>query len=469
MAANFLLFSIVVLVLLWPAGAAVGQGSRPRHEAPSAAQSSPPGSTGPELSLEEAVNLTKPGVVTVIGRKIRERNVRPFPGPFGRPFFFEPPAVDRAAAGIIWDREGYILTSQLAVDGAETIAVILESGRELEAELVGADFLSGLGLLKLSEPGNYSFLTMGDPDEVKLGDDLILIGYSARMGQTVTFGKLAGRGRQLPGLGSESHLEINTRFFPGSGGGPLIDRRGRVVGINFINLPDLDVMGYAIPAPVVAQIAEQLKSKGLVDRGQLRVLTQTMTEDLAKGFGIKEAKGALVSEVVKGSMAEKAGLKPGDIIVEIDGREITSPIELERAFLYRPAGQEVTAEFYRNGQLTSLKIPVERLENRFQDLMSGPAGSAFPDLGLTFKEIPEAAARRLKLPFGSLYVDQVAADSPADEAGVMVQDIIMEVNRQGFASRNEFRRLLSESPKGDPVLLWIRRGDRNMFIQVENR
>ncbi|MDR1607706.1 MAG: DegQ family serine endoprotease [Deltaproteobacteria bacterium] len=448
----------------------------------------PPAGLATLPSVAPVVDKVKPAVVNIFtvktfnsrrgprGRFPNRNTPQPGPNfPFPPDIFDDffgfpqaPPQVFRERAlgsGFIFDKEGYIITNNHVVEGADEIKVKLDDKQEIAAEVVGRDPKTDLALIKLSKPGNYPFVKFGDSDNVRIGDWLVAIGNPFGLEHTVTTGILSARGRAIGAGPYDDFLQTDASINPGNSGGPLLNLNGEVVGINTMIIAGGNGIGFAIPSKLARKIVDQLKSRGQVERGWIGVVIQPLTQEMLKNFGVEDANGALVSDVVKDTPASRAGLKHGDIIVEFDGQPIKEFAELTSVVADTPVGKVVNVIVIRDKKRQTLKLTVDRLVDD-SDSGSGSESSSV-DLGLTMREISPDLAQRLNVQENyGLLVEQVAPNSLADVAGVKARDIILEVNAKPVKTIQEFNAAIRSHPKEQPILLWLRRGERTLYCPV---
>ncbi|MDR1394665.1 MAG: DegQ family serine endoprotease [Deltaproteobacteria bacterium] len=436
-------------------------------------------------SVAPVVDKAKPAVVNIFTVKTIQRRgprgrspSRPAPRPevpvppenldefFGFPQ--SPPEVFRERAlgsGFIFDQEGFIITNNHVVEGADEIKVKLDDRREIDAEIVGRDPKTDLALIKLKQNGSYPYIKFGSSDNIRIGDWLVAIGNPFGLEHTVTTGILSARGRAIGAGPYDDFLQTDASINPGNSGGPLLDLDGDVVGINTMIYAGSNGIGFAIPSKIAGRIIEQLKNKGYVERGWIGVVIQPLTQDLTKTFGVDSTNGALIGDVLPDTPASRAGLRHGDIVVEFDGKSIGEYGELTAAVADTQVGKEVTLIVVRDKKKTPLKLTVARLEDEQSDNAGQTSGVL--DLGLTVREISPETAKRMNIEPTGLLVEQVAENSLAAESGVKVRDIILEIDQKPVKTLQEYNAFLRSHPKGEPVLLWIKRGERTMYSLVK--
>ena len=366
-------FILALIVLVFFLEACGGQVS---STTPSASTTPPPvvkasfddsgGSTMPVTSYADVVSRVAPAVVT-IHSQLRVRAPQQFPfmdDTAFQDFFGErgdvprPPAETRRpsalGSGVIVSADGYILTNHHVIDGAEQIKVDLNDNRSLDAKLVGSDPPSDLAVLKI-DATNLPVLPLGDSERVRVGDVVLAIGNPLGIGQTVTMGIISAKSRQT-GLSDgsfEDFLQTDAPINQGNSGGALVSTNSELVGINSQILSPSGGsigIGFAIPSNMARRVMEQLIQTGKVRRGQLGVLAQKVTTDVAAKLGLKEAKGVVVAQVQAGSAAERAGLRQGDVITSLNGVEVNDPNTFRNAVASTQPGAEVTMTVMRNGR-----------------------------------------------------------------------------------------------------------------------
>ncbi len=263
-------------------------------------------------------------------------------------------------SGFIYDREGFIITNNHVVEGAEEIKVKLDDGREFTARVVGRDQRTDLALLKISTPAkDLPTLPLGDSDRTRVGDWVLAIGNPFGLEHTVTQGIISATGRAIGAEPYSNFLQTDAPINPGNSGGPLVNLRGEVIGINSSILASGQGIGFAIPSTMARKVIDQLKARGKVVRGWIGLMAQPVTPELAQALGLKEPKGVLVGDLAPGGPAEAAGIKRQDVITAFDGQEINRMDDLPKAAAENPVGKRVEVRIIRGGKPMILTVTVK--------------------------------------------------------------------------------------------------------------
>jgi Do/DeqQ family serine protease len=376
-------------------------------------------------------------------------------------------------SGVIVQPDGHILTNEHVIDGAEDIKVDLANRQTYSARVIGADAPSDLAVLKITA-GGLPVLELGDSDAVRVGDVCLAVGNPLGVGETVTSGIISAKQRAT-GLSSgsfEDFLQTDAPINRGNSGGALVNTRGELIGINSQILSSTGAsigIGFAIPSNMARNVMDQLVGKGKVRRGMLGVGIQPLTSDLASGLGLKDVRGVLVNSVTPGGPGEKAGLKPGDVIVKLNGKDVNDPNILRNEIARTEPGTEVTLTIERNGMQQDIRAKLGELASEAarasgQDQGGGPGGAK---LGLGVAPINPQTAAELGLPSTTqgLVVESVDPGGPAARAGLQAGDVILEVNRQKVRAPDDMQRALGASGNRSPLLLVDRNG-QTLFVAV---
>ena len=376
-------------------------------------------------------------------------------------------------SGVIVTTDGYILTNNHVVEGADEITVELTDDRTLSAKLVGTDKPSDLALLKVSG-SDFHAMALGNSDAVRVGDVVLAVGNPLGVGQTVTMGIISAKGRStiVGDGGYEDFLQTDAPINHGNSGGALVNTKGELVGINsqILSTSEGNIgIGFAIPANMAKNVMEQLRTKGRVTRAQLGVTVQGITPDLASSLGLKQTTGALVSGVTAGSAAERAGVKRGDVIESFNGQPVHDTNTLRNRVA--EAGPGTTADLLINREggekHLSLKLDEKEAEKSARRSDSEPGSEDKASLGVSVAPLTPELATRLGAPkdVHGLVVEDVNPDGRAADAGVRRGDIIAEVNRQPVRSVDDLKAALKRS-SDRPVLMLIIRQGSDLFMTV---
>lgn len=463
---NFLviLFPSLIIILLFTLLGCKDRGSNTKY-------------IGFPQSFADLVEKVKPAVVNISTEKTVRIPGSPFRHFFGdEPFgdffkwFFED-IPDRElkqqslGSGFIIDKEGYIITNNHVVEGADEIKVKLADGREFKAKVVGRDPKTDLALIKITTLfKDLPVLTFGDSDKIRVGDWVLAIGNPFGLEHTVTQGIISATGRVIGAGPYDNFLQTDAPINPGNSGGPLINLEGEVIGINTAIIATGQGIGFAIPSNLAKNVIAQLKEKGKVVRGWLGVSVQSITPEIAASMGLKDVSGALVTDVISGSPADIAGIKRGDVIVSFNGKEVKKMLDLPRIVAETPVGKSVEIKIIRDGKEHVLSATIsEQKEGRltFKGLSVGE------QLGMGVHDITPDLARRLNLKdrIGVVVVD-VLPNSLADDAGIQVGDVIKEINRNPVKNLKDYERLLERVSRDKPLLLLIKRGNQSLYVSV---
>jgi serine protease Do len=394
----------------------------------------------------------------------------PFDNFFGPFFKGNPPEgfVQRGVgSGFIISRDGYILTNNHVIEGADQIKVKLSTGAEYKAQVMGRDAKTDLALIKIKGASDLTPLALGNSDNLKVGNWVVAIGSPFGLEQTVTAGIVSAKGRVIGAGPYDNFIQTDASINPGNSGGPLVNLQGEVVGINTAIVAEGQGIGFAIPINMAKEIASQLREKGRVSRGWLGVMIQEVTPELAKSFGLKENKGALVAQVEPGSPAEKAGIEKGDIILQFDGKPLSESKDLPRLVAETPTGKTVSLKLWREGKTVDLSLKVGELEDKtVRTEGSSPSNS----LGVVVRDMTPEIANELGIrKSAGAVVMEVAPESPAAEAGIQKGDIIREVNRKPVKNADDFVQKVEKAKGQEPILFSIQRGKNHLFAAVTQK
>ncbi len=374
-------------------------------------------------------------------------------------------------SGFIISPNGYILTNNHVVAGADKITVKLSDGRVFKAKVIGRDPLSDVAVIKIKAK-HLPTIPLGDSDKLKVGEWVIAIGNPFGLSQTVTVGVVSAKGRSGIGLNDyEDFIQTDAAINPGNSGGPLINIYGQAVGMNtaiYSKSGGFMGIGFAIPINMVKIIKDQLIKYGKVTRGWLGVVIQNVTEDLAQEFGLPEPEGALVSQVEKDSPAYRAGIKAGDVIIYYNGKKVKNISELRNMVALTKPGTWVKIIVMRNGHQKTLRVKIGELSSANTHFIPrGVTHKLLNELGFNVQNLTPDLAEQFGYKIGQgVLISQVQAGSPADQAGLKPGDLIMEVNRHRVHNVRQFFRALALSAKTKRFLFMVRSGQFNRFVAI---
>jgi serine protease Do len=395
------------------------------------------------------------------------------PSPFEqfRRFFGEIPREYKQhglGSGVIVSPDGYILTNNHVVGGAEEIHVTLMDKREFTAKVIGKDPKTDLALIKINTKDPLPSAQLGDSATTQVGDWVIAIGNPFGFSLTVTAGIVSAKGRILGG-NYDDFIQTDASINPGNSGGPLFNDRGQVIGINtaiYSSTGANNGIGFAIPIDMARNVMEQLKAHGRVIRGWLGVEIQQVTPDLAQSFGLSKPEGALVASVAKDGPAEKAGLQRGDIVVAFNGHPVREEHELPAMVAETSVGTKVPLDILRNGKKMTLEVKIGELKE--QQVASAKSEEGGGNWGMAVRDITPDIAQQLHLQRDKgVVIQRVAPDSPAAEAGLQQGDIVLEVNRKKVDDVKQFLADAEDAKKTKkPALLLVQRGNSTLYTVV---
>jgi len=396
---------------------------------------------------------------------------RGFPGPQG-------PGEPRGhrgggqGSGVIVSSDGYILTNNHVIDNAREVTVTLPDKREFKGKIVGTDPKTDLAVVKI---GGQSLptVTWGDASKLQVGEYVLAVGNPFGLNSTVTLGIVSALGRGRMGITQyEDFIQTDAAINPGNSGGALVNTRGELVGINtaiFSQSGGYQGVGFAVPTSMSKPVYESLIKTGKVVRGYLGIGIQDLNQDLAKSFRMKEAKGALVTDVKEDSPASQAGLKQGDVITSYQGSGVEDAIALQRMVTRTGVGTKVPVKVVRDGHEKELTITIGEQPDipKIAKAETGEKDYAFA--GVAVQDLDRDTAQELGIEGKTqgVIVTSVEPDSGAEKAGLMRGDVIREINRQPVKSVKEFEKLSSTVKKGENILILINRRGASLFLSAK--
>ncbi len=451
--------SLVILGLSLPAGAQQGPDFH-----------TPANFTELAKKVSPAVVNIRTVKVTQGGGRVFRHFQRPFGGgendPFGDFFekFFggEGPQRDfkqrSLGSGFIIDSAGYIVTNNHVIEDADQIVVKLDDGEEYEGEIVGRDPNTDLALIKIEAGRELPAIPMGDSANLDVGQWVVAIGSPFGLEYTVTAGIVSAKGRVIGSGPYDDFIQTDASINPGNSGGPLINMRGEVIGINTAIIASGQGIGFAVPVNMAKDVISQLRKHGEVTRGWLGVAIQDLNEEIAEYYGIEKSQGVLITEVFEGDPAYKAGIRPQDVLISVNGQKIDSTRELTRMVAGIGVGEKAKVTVIRNGKKETFSVRIaKRDESRL--ITQGPSEEKTgSELGIRVADLTPEIARRFNINDAQgVVVVEVASGSKAEAAGVVPGDIIKEINRKPVQSTKDYENTIDKVDKGEMIQLFIRR------------
>jgi serine protease Do len=378
--------------------------------------------------------------------------------------------------GFVIQKSGYILTNAHVIEGADDIRVRLSDERELTARLIGRDEHTDIALLKVDAGSDLAVTPLGNSDDVQIGEWVMAVGNPFGLDHTVTAGIISAKGRRdvRPG-GSQSgyydFIQTDASINPGNSGGPLINTRGEVIGINTAMNAQAQGIGFAIPINMAKVIAPMLQKFGKAPRSWMGVYPQSVTINLMKAFGLKERRGALVSDVVTDSPAAKAGLVAGDVIVDFDGHSIKRADDLMWLVATTPSGKRVPMTVNHKGATAKMEVTLQAAPEE----PTPPAPPKLPPghkspFGMTVSEISPGIARELGNPqLRGVVVMSVEPESPATESGLERGDIIVRVGDLPIGTLDDYAKAIRTVAHGDMLRILVKREGKNTWFAFQKR
>jgi len=359
-------------------------------------------------------------------------------------------------SGFIIDKEGYILTNNHVIEKAEEIKVKLSDKKTYDAQVVGRDPKTDLALIKIDADEDLPVARLGDSDKLEVGEWVIAIGNPFGLEHTVTAGIISAKGRVIGAGPYDDFLQTDASINPGNSGGPLFNLKGEVVGINTAIVAGGQGIGFAIPINMAKRLLPQLK-RGRVVYGYLGVYIQDLTPELARSFGLKEAKGVLISEVIPDSPAEKGGLRKGDVVLKYNGQEVENTYQFRKMVGRTPVGKKVKIQVLRKGREKSLTVTIGELKEREVAAARPKPEEEVDRWGLKVQDVTPEIADHLGLPDDEgVVISDLETGSPAQEAGLRRGDVIVEVEHHRIKDLRDYRKYINLYKKKRTLLLTVR-------------
>jgi serine protease Do len=468
--AGVLVLGIVAVSAIAPAAA----GQQPRQSA--AAAKTADNDADLSKAFESTTRLVAPAVVEIFSTSYA-------PGDGVVPRSADLVSKQRASgSGVIVDPNGYIITNAHVVRGAQRLRVelsTLDSGRSIlstrtrsvTAQVTGIDVETDLAVLKIEE-SQLPTMTFGDSDQLSAGQLVLAFGSPLGLQNSVSLGVISAVARQLEPESPMIYVQTDASINPGSSGGPLVDVRGRLVGINTLiasRAGGNDGLGFAVPSNIVRTVYEQIRKFGRVRRGDIGIRAQTVTQELASGLALSREYGVVLADVIPGSPAATAGLRTGDLVVSLDGKAMENGRQLQVNLYRRLIGDVVNLEILRDGQTLQVPVAMTERDDPFSSLSEAadPRENLVPRLGILAVTLDRRIAQMLpavRVQSGVVVASSVAGGIDAREGGLAVGDIVYAVNRKPVASVADLRTAVDAFKPGDPVVLHLERKGELLFL-----
>jgi len=455
------------------------------HSAPALKLADP--NEGPSRTgFAPVVKTVLPTVVNISSTKVVKRSQDDMFGPEMNPFFRQffgdessrqfrmPPQQQREqglGSGVIVTPDGYILTNNHVVDGATDIRVTLKDKREFKARVIGTDPRTDIAVLKIDATG-LPAIVIGDSSKVQVGDYALAVGDPFGVGQTVTMGIVSATGRANLGIEDyEDFIQTDAPINPGNSGGALINDRGELIGINTAIISHGSEgnqgIGFAVPVNLARNVMDEILKNGKVTRAYIGIVPQDVSPALAKAFGEKDLRGALVGDVSPNSPAQKSGLQRGDIILEVNGTPVTDANQLRMSISMMQPGADVKLKLMRNGSEREVSVKLGELPTKEASAKGKSQGSESSALsGVSVENLDSETARQVGVPANTqgVVVTDISPSSTAAGSGLQRGDVIQEVNHQPVKNTSDFERAVRNSK--EETLLLVNRQGNTMYVAV---
>lgn len=437
--------------------------------------------------FSQMVTEKLPSVVGILSTGPAPR-VQPGPVPQlppGLREFFGPQGPDTApqgpmrsqGSGFVISEDGYIVTNNHVIAGAEKIEVVLADERQIDAELVGTDPATDIALLKVSVEGDLPDVAWGSSGDLQIGEWVVAIGNPFGLGGTVTAGIVSARSRDINAGPYDDFIQTDAAINRGNSGGPLFNDSGDVIGVNtaiFSPTGGSVGIGFAVPSDVAQRIVDDLRENGSVERGWLGVTLQPVDDGLANAVGLDEAQGVLISEVTADSPAAEAGLQPGDVILQVAGEDVADPRAISFAVADLAIGSEAIFTLFREGQQIEETVTIGQRPDMMAAAptspeMMDPGDSSGPKIGVAVAPVTPQLRAQLGLPpeVGGLVIQSVSTDSPAARANLRAGDVIVEASGEAITDVGALRDAVAQAVEDDkPLLLRVYRAGGYAFVPL---
>lgn len=429
-------------------------------------------------AMAKVADQAKPAIVNISTTRMVKAQRHPFfDDPFFRRFFGDESQkqqkrkVANLGSGVIATSDGYILTNNHVIEGAEDILVKLSNNKEYKGKVVGTDKRTDLAVIQIDEK-NLSTIKWGDSDKLRVGEIVLAVGNPYGLNQTITMGIISALGRSGIGITDyEDFIQTDAAINPGNSGGALVNIKGELVGVNtaiFSTTGGYQGIGFAIPANMANSIMSSIINQGKVVRGWLGVHIQPLTPELVKQFNLQDDKGVLLSDVVEGGPAEKGELKKGDVIIEYDGKKVESPVHLRNMVASTVPGQSVNTRVIRDGKPLVLKLVIGELPTEIQ--AAPPVQPANTFRGISVQEITDEFLKKSGITRKIKGVAVIGVDEASPAFGMLSGgDIITEINRHAVTNVTGFNSLISKIKPEQDVLLSIIREGSSLYLVIPSK
>ncbi len=441
------------------------------HTAEAVAAPAPSAAEHP--SYADVAEAVTPAVVNVSTDKVvQQQGMHPFmDDPFFRRFFDIPndqeggrERIERSlGSGVVIDPDGYIMTNNHVVEKASAIRVSFKGNEEYEAEVVGTDPQTDLALLKIkAKEDALPFLRFATEREPRIGDQVMAVGNPFGLGHTVTVGIISALGRTIGLIDYENLIQTDATINPGNSGGALVNMSGELIGVNTAILSrsgGSQGIGFAIPASMAEKVMNALKEHGEVQRAWLGVLVQPVDQSLSEYLGMAKPAGVLVSQVNEDSPAQKAGLKEGDVILAVDGKDVNTTAALRAKVSLLPVGDKVDLTVLRDGKQNDVTVTLGELpeENESGQVQAPSQGTQEGLEGVTVRNLNERMRQMAQVPdeIEGVLVTDVGEQSAAFREGLRQGDVITQINREKVTDTDDYKSMIDKAPEGRPLLLRV--------------
>jgi len=432
-------------------------------------------------AFSEIVKAVSPAVVNISSIKTIRKQTPSFdelfdflyPFPDGRSRRWKEQSL---GSGVIVSANGYIVTNNHVIEKADEIKVVFVDKRSFKAKVVGSDPKTDIAIIKI-EASNLPVVSWGDSDKLQVGEFVLAIGNPFGLSNTVTMGIISAIGRTDVGIADyENFIQTDAAINPGNSGGPLVNMKGELIGINtaiFSRTGGYQGIGFSVPSNMVISVMDQLIKKGKVTRGWIGVTIQELTPEIAQKFGMGTSEGVIVTDVVRGGPAHKAGLMRGDVILEFNEKKITDASLLRNIVAQTEINQQIRLKISRQGKEMNIFVTVGELPSESAQATPSSSNDS-PDTGsnalagITVMDINPAIAKQLKIQGDEkgVVIVNIQPGSSAQNKGLRKGDIIQEINRQHINNLNDFNRVTAHLESGSNVLLFINRGGKKFYITL---